>query len=96
MNKPLTPGDLAIVIKSATGKSIGKIVECIQIDGYFGEAKTPVWLVRSNSKIQTVGFGLVEDAHVLQTWLRRIPNEPLPDEELEVQKENINILVEVI
>lgn len=96
MNKPLTPGDLAIVIKSATGKAIGKIVECIKIDGFFGEAQTPVWLVHSSSKIQTIGGEAEFEAHVLQTWLRRIPNDPLPDEDFEVEKENLNTLVEVL
>lgn len=96
MNKPLSPGDLAIVIKSTTGKAIGKIVECIQVDGYFGEAQTPVWLIRSSSKIQTIGGDPGFEAHALQTWLRRIPNDPLPDEDFEVEKEDLNTLVEVL
>lgn len=96
MNKPLSPGDLAIVIKSATGKAVGKIVECIKVDGFFGEAQTPVWLVRSSSKIQTIGGEAMFEAHVLQTWLRRIPNDPLPDEDFEVEKEDLNTLVEAL
>jgi hypothetical protein len=80
----LEPNDLAIVIKSLTGKSLGKIVTCIAKnpmgpDPKFGD----VWLVQSSHKNLTIFVdGTVSDqAHMPQDWLKKIPKDPLPDEE---------------
>lgn len=82
MTKPLSPGDLAIIIKSRDGLSIGKIVECVQIDFVGHPEFGTVWLVKSSRADLVTEYGGVGDNfHVPATWLKRIPNDPLPDEE---------------
>lgn len=80
-NDKLEPGDLAIVIKSLDGHAIGKVVECIQIDGTHSLYGI-IWLVKSTRQDLVTEYGGVGDnAHVPQDWLRKIPRDPLPDEE---------------
>jgi hypothetical protein len=80
-DKQLTPGDLALVIKSVTGKAMGKIVECIQIIGTDPNFGT-IWLVKSPNKIEAYHDGAQSNqSHMPQDWLRKIPRDPLPDEE---------------
>lgn len=82
LSKPLAPGDLAIIIKSRDGLSIGKIVECVQIDFVDHPELGTIWLVKSNTANLVTEYGGVGDNfHVPAAWLKRIPNDPLPDEE---------------
>jgi hypothetical protein len=82
MTKPLSPGDLAIIIKSRDGLSIGKIVECVQIDFVGHPELGTIWLVKSQRHDLVTEFGGISDTfHVPATWLKRIPTDPLPDEE---------------
>lgn len=76
MNKPISAGDLAIIINSTTGKSIGKIVTCISMDGEHPEYGR-MWLVESGGPIMTAGGDTLRRAHSPEKWLRRIPNEPV-------------------
>lgn len=80
MNDNLQPNDLAIVLKSFTNKSVGKIVTCISMDGIH-PAFGPMWLVDSGGPISVVGGDVVRRAHLPQSWLKKIPNDPLPDNE---------------
>lgn len=78
----LVPGDLAIIIKSVDGLSIGKIVECVQIDFIGHPEHGTIWLVKSTRQDLVSEYGgVTRDIHVPQTWMRKIPNDPLPDEE---------------
>jgi hypothetical protein len=80
----LEPDDLAIVIKSLTGKSIGKIVTCLHKnpmgpDPVFGD----VWLVQSShADLMVFVDGTTSNqAHMPQDWLKKIPKDPIPDDE---------------
>lgn len=90
--KNLEPGDLAIVTKSLDGHTTGKIVECVRID-YIGHPEYgTVWLVRSQGSDLISEYGGISDTvHVPQDWLKKIPKDPLPDEDtnLEVQREDL-------
>lgn len=80
-SEQLEPGDLAIIIKSLDGISIGKIVQCIRLDGVHSKFG-PIWLVQSQSSDLISEFGAVgQNVHVAQDWLRKIPKDPLPEEE---------------
>lgn len=79
-NNKLEPGDLAIVIKSASGKSLGKIVECVKTDGEHSQLGL-MWIVKSNSPLKTIGGDVLTQVHVPQDWLRKIPKDPLPEDE---------------
>lgn len=82
MNDPLKPGDLAIIIKSRDGISIGKIVECVQIDFVGHPDFGTIWLVKSSRQDLVTEYGGVGDNfHVPADWLRKIPSDPLPDNE---------------
>lgn len=77
----LEPGDLALIIKSTDGLSIGKIVECVEIAGRT-ERLGIIWLVKSSRHdLVTEYGGISNDFHVAQDWLKKIPRDPLPDEE---------------
>lgn len=80
MSDSLKPGDLAIVIKSMTGKMDGSIVTCISMDGehsLYGR----IWLIENGRPISVVGGDVTRRAHVPEKWLKKIPSDPLPDEE---------------
>ncbi len=81
MSESLKPGDLAIVIKTPTGLSVGKIVTCERIE--YPDTKYGVlWLVRSSrSDLTDLGGHVSDTALMPQDWLRKIPADPLPDEE---------------
>lgn len=79
-NDQLEPGDLAIVIKSATGQAIGKIVTCICMDGIHSQFGK-MWLVEAASPLLTTGGDALRRAHMPEDWLRKIPRDPLPDDE---------------
>lgn len=85
----LKPGDLALIIKSADGLSVGKIVTCVQIEFIHQEYGT-IWLVQSaNDDLVTIYGGIGNNVHIPASWLMKIPNDPLPDETLEKEKEMI-------
>lgn len=84
MDNRLEPGDLAIIVKSIDGHSVGKIVTCIQIDGVHSKYGV-IWLVESPSPIVTEYGGIGNRVHVPQDWLKKIPKDPLPDEEVETE-----------
>ena len=77
----LAPGDLAIVIKSLDGLSMGKIVECISMDGvHYLHGKT--WLCKFQTNVTSEYGAVGTKMHVPQDWLRKIPSDPLPEEDL--------------
>lgn len=85
----LEPGDLAIVIKSLDGHTTGKIVECIQIDYLNHPQYGTIWLVKSSREDLISEYGGISDTiHVPKDWLIKIPKDPLPDEEddLEIKR----------
>lgn len=76
----IEPGDLAIVIRSLSNKAVGAIVTCISMDGIHSQHGR-MWLVESGRPMQVSGGDVKTRAHVPEDWLRKIPNDPLPDEE---------------
>jgi hypothetical protein len=76
----LAPGDLAIIIKSINNRSIGKIVECIKVDGEHSLYGI-MWLVKSNSHMTSSTGERLLELHCAQDWLKKIPNDPLSDDE---------------
>lgn len=90
MNSKLEPGDLAIIIKSIEGASVGKIVTCIEVAGHHSQYGV-IWLIESTTPMVTEFGGVGTRAHSPQDWLRKIPKDPLPDEdedhELDLDKE---------
>ena len=80
MKDKLEPGDLAIVIKSINNKAVGKIVTCLSMDGEHSLLGR-MWLVESGSPLSVVGGDVVRRAHMPEDWLKKIPKDPLPDEE---------------
>jgi hypothetical protein len=90
MNSKLEPGDLAIIIKSVDGASVGKIVTAVKVAGTHSKYGT-VWLIESPSILVTEFGGVGNQAHSPEDWLRKIPKDPLPDfdedEELNLDKE---------
>lgn len=77
----LHPGDLAIIIKSIDGLSIGKIVECLSMDGEHSKYGK-MWLVKFSEKAVSEYGAVSNKLHLPQDWLRKIPNEPLEEEDL--------------
>ncbi len=74
------PGDLAVIVRSAEGQSIGQIVDCIALDGKHSEFG-PVWRVRANSRgLVTIHGTLAAVCHVPDAWLRPIRDQDGPDE----------------
>lgn len=71
MNKGLSPGDLAVIVQSVMGVSVGKIVQCVDQVGYHSQFGA-VWNVRSRDKIVTEYGGHGNSAHVPEIWLRKI------------------------
>lgn len=80
MNRSLQPGDLALIIRSNDGLSIGKIVTCIQVDFVDHPKYGTIWLVQSDKNDLVTEYGGVgNNFHVPQTWLLKIPKDPLPE-----------------
>lgn len=93
----LEPGDLAIVTKSLDGHATGKIVECVQIDFIGHPQYGTIWLVRSRGSDLISEYGGISDTvHVPQDWLKKIPKDPLPDEDenLELTSEDELTVIE--
>lgn len=64
-------GDLAEIIKSIDGASVGAIVQCISYDGDHSQYG-PIWKVRSKSTLCTEYGGVGNEVHVPDDWLRPI------------------------
>lgn len=79
-NDKLEPGDMAIITKSVDGLSVGRIVTCIQVDGVHSKYGT-IWLVEGSSPFVTEYGAVGYRAHQPQDWMKKIPKDPLPDEE---------------
>jgi hypothetical protein len=80
-DKQLQPGDLAIIIKSLDGLSVGKIVECVHPVGTHS-LHGIIWLVQSKGNDLVSEYGAVGNhVHVAQDWLKKIPKDPLPEED---------------
>ena len=94
MSDKLEPGDLAIVLRSFSNKAVGKIVTCISMDGVHS-LYGPMWLVESGSPMQVEGGDSLRRAHLPQDWLKKIPKDPLPDDEEELDSPlNVEELVD--
>jgi len=77
----LMPGDLALVIKSIDNMAVGKIVECLSMDGehtLYGK----MWMCKFSDRVVSEYGAVGNKMHVPQDWLRKIPNEPLDEEDL--------------
>jgi hypothetical protein len=77
----LAPGDLAIVIKSLDGLAMGKIVECISMDGEHTQYGK-MWLCKFRTNVVSEYGAVGTKMHVPQDWLRKIPSDPLDEEDL--------------
>ena len=64
-------GDLATIIQSVDGASVGMIVQCVR---YMGDHSLygPVWRVRANNIIVTEYGGVSQEADVPDKWLKPI------------------------
>lgn len=71
MNNGLAPGDLATIVQSVMGVSVGKIVQCVDRVGVHSQYGV-VWNVRSKDAIVTEYGGHGNSAHVPEIWLRKI------------------------
>lgn len=86
-SEQLEPGDLAIVLRSASGSAVGKIVTCVQIDCVDHPKYGTLWLVEADRPLSTTQGVLAKTAHLPQSWMKKIPRDPLPDEEDTVIKD---------
>jgi hypothetical protein len=78
-------GDLAEIIHSEYGVSIGKIVQCVSYDGDHFQYG-PMWLVRAKDGLLWEGgsgSGISMTGHIPDDWLRPIKPPALPDKVLE-------------
>ena len=75
MSNELEPGCLAIIIESALGINIGRIVTCVKIKGdhtLYG----PVWTVYSKDPISSEYGAMGHNVDVPAKWLKKInPND---------------------
>ena len=70
-NKKLVPGDLCHIIKSIDGISVGRTVQCIQIDGTHTEHGI-IWLVSSTEDLVSEYGAIGKKMHVPSDWLKKI------------------------
>lgn len=90
-NKHITPGDLAIVIKSVNNKSLGKVVTCISMDGIHSQYGR-MWLVEASTPLPTTSGDVLRRAHIPEDWLKKIPRDPLPDDEDVVEEGSSEVI----
>lgn len=80
------PGDLATIIKGTEGQlspNVNKIVECLYVDGPAHSQYGLCWRVHSKGgDIVTEHGGFGSYAHVPDDWLRPLPKDPLPGEDV--------------
>jgi len=64
-------GDLAEIVQSVDGASVGKIVQCIS---YIGDHSQygPIWRVRAKDILVTEFGGVSNEADVPDAWLKPI------------------------
>lgn len=84
----LTPGDLAEIVQSVDGISVGKIVQCVRVDGIHSKHGT-MWLVSARDQLVTEYGGVGNRAHVPQAWLRKIMPPGAPEKILEKELEHV-------
>lgn len=77
------PGDLAYIVKSATGASVGRVVEVVKSHGIGPNG--PDWNVRTREPFKVVmrdGSGIKKSKNFLMpdAWLRPISGVPVHDE----------------
>lgn len=80
-------GDLAEIIKSIDGISVGKIVQCIEFAGHHSK-HGPIWKVRAKTDLVTEYGGVGREAHMPDDWLRPI-KPPALDKSISKSKEKI-------
>ena len=73
----LRPGDLAHIIKSVDGLSVGKTVQCLKIDGTHTQHGV-IWLVGSKESLVSEYGAVGNKMHVPQDWLKKILPPALP------------------
>jgi hypothetical protein len=78
MNKELSPGDLAHIIRSVDGLSVGRVVQCVQVDGVHSRYGT-MWLVQAQDELVTEYGGVGHRVHLPADWLKKIMPPALPD-----------------
>lgn len=88
----VSPGDMARVVKSYDGLSVGKVVEVCSL-GEHGphEQLGIIWLCRSKDVLTTFMGAQGHFAHFADDWLRKIepPEEPLPNQaSLDINQDN--------
>ena len=64
-------GGLSEIIKSVDGLSVGKIVQCVRVEGTHTQHGI-IWLVRSKSDLVTEYGAVGKECHVPDDWLRPI------------------------
>ncbi len=67
----MEPGDIAVIIESALGVNVGRIVQLVDIVGMHSLYGT-VWNVRSSTPITSEYGGHGNSVHVPQKWLKKI------------------------
>lgn len=80
-------GDLAEIIKSVDGLSVGKIVQCIEFSGHHSK-HGPIWKVRAKTNLVTEYGGVGTEAHMPDDWLRPI-RPPQTDKDVQETREKI-------
>lgn len=90
MSNSLEPGDLAEIIKSLDGLSVGKIVQCVRIDYVNHPEYGTIWLVQSKSDDLVTEYGGVGDnVHVPADWLKKI--QPPKNFERKIDTEKLSV-----
>jgi hypothetical protein len=83
MKNNLSPGDLAIIIKSVDGISVGRVVQCLRAEGSHTKHGL-IWYVSSKEDLVSE-YGMVgKNMHVPQDWLKKIEPPPLPEKTREL------------
>lgn len=76
------PGDLAVIVRSADGAAVGRIVEVLMGDGSHSEFGH-IWRVKSRGKgVVTIHGTLAVFFHMPDAWLRPIRDDGGQDETL--------------
>lgn len=84
MDDELSPGDLAIIIESVLGKSVGEIVQCVSIAGEHTVYGT-MWLVASTGNLVSEYGQMTNRLHQPAKWLKKIKPGDL-DKKAEIKK----------
>ena len=84
MSKELSPGDLAHIIKSVDGISVGRSVQCDFIVGTHSQHGI-IWQVSSKDDLVSEYGAVGKTMHCPQDWLKKImpPELPLKVKEVE-------------